>query len=286
MHGKLSVSEVVALLFDEHRYDSPLSRKAVHKLLYFVKDELDSERVTTDIPTFWYMYGTMTATANTGVHTGGEPNDDPVICDVAAADIDRPEGAIRRGRQAASRALERYYDLGLEGLTDRMYDDAPYEIQQHYRRLDKQLGTADSAQMTLSFDRNAGPTRETLYDFIEDFPTDSFPDYEVDLHIWYRLMSAELDSSGYDPKEAKKYSKAFWRLFCLELAVRENDGLTRVEIERELNLDSLDEAKRQLRSQLRSWEREKAEANARDDRTSRRAADALVLPYINFEVTG
>jgi hypothetical protein len=286
MHGKLSVSEVAALLFDEHRYDSPLSRKAVHKLLYFVKDELDSERVTTDIPTFWYMYGTMTATANTGVHTGGEPNDDPVICDIAAADLDRPEGTIRRGRQAASRALERYYDLGLEGLTDRMYDDAPYEIQRHYRRLDKQLETADSEQMTLSFDRNAGPTRETLYDFIEDFPSDSFPGFEDDLHIWYRLMSAELDSSGYDPNEAKKYSKAFWRLFCLELAVRENDGLTREQIQRELNLDSLDNAKRQIRSLLRSWEREKAEANARDDRTSRRAADALVLPYINFEVTG
>lgn len=286
MQGKLSVGEVVALLFDEHRYDSPLSRKAVHKLLYFVKDELDSERVTTDIPTFWYMYGTMTSTVNTGVHTGGEPNEDPVTCDVAAADIDRPEGTIRRGRQAASRALERYYDLGLEGLTDQMYDDAPYEIQRHYRRLDKQLSTADSAQMTLSFDQNAGPTRETLYDFIEDFPTDSFPDYEDDLHIWYRLMSAELDSSKYNPKEAKKYSKVFWRLFCLELAVRENDGLTRMQIERELNLDSIDEAKRQLRSQLRSWERDKAETNARDDRTSRRAADALILPFIDFEVTG
>ena len=286
MHDKLSVSEVVALLFDEHMYDSPLSRKAVHKLLYFVKDELNSERVTTGIPIFWYMYGTMTATANTGVHTGGEPTDDPVICDTAAADIDRPEGTIWRGRQAASRALERYYDLGLEGLTDQMYDDAPYEIQRHYRRLDKQLETADSMQMTLSFDRNVGATRETLYDFVEDFPTDSFSDYEDDLHIWYRLVSAELDSSGYDPKETKKYSKAFWRLFCLELAVRENDGLTREQIERELNLDSINEAKSQLRSLLRSWEREKAEANARDDRTSRRAADALVVPHIDFEVTG
>lgn len=227
MHGKLSVGEVVALLFDEHKYNSPITRKAVHKLLYFVDDELDRQRVSTDISTYWYMYGTMTATANTCVHTGGEPNDDPVICDIGANDIDRPERTIRRGRQAVSRALERYYDLKLEGLTDRMYDDAPYEIQRHYRRLDKQLETADSTQMTLTFDRNAGPTRETLYDIIEDFPTDSFPHYEDDLYIWYRLMSAELDSSRYDPKEAKKYSKTFWRLFCLELAVHENDGLTR-----------------------------------------------------------
>jgi hypothetical protein len=286
MHGKLSVGEVVALLLDEHKYDSPLSRKAVHKLLYSVKDELDSERIATDIPIFWYMYGTMTATANTGVHTGGEPNDDPVTCDIAAADIDRPEETVRRGRQAASRALERYYDLRLEGLTDRIYDDAPYEIQRRYRRLDKQLETADSTQMTLSFDRNAGPIRESLYDIIEHFPTDSFPNYENDLHIWYRLMSAELDSSGYDPKEAKKYSKAFWRLFCLELAVCENDGLTREQIEHELNFGSLDDTKRQLRSLLRRWEREKAEANARGDKTSRGAADALVLSYIDFEVTG
>ena len=286
MRDKLSVGEVVALLFDEHIYDSPLSRKTVHKLLYFIKDELDRERVAFEIPTFWYMYGTLTVTTDSGVHTGGEPDGDPVICDIAAADIDKPEGTIRCGRRAASRTLERYYDLGLEGLTDRMYNDAPYEVQRHYRRLDKQLETADSAQMTLTFDRNAGATRETLYDFIEDFPTDSFPDYEDDLHIWYRLMSAELDSSGYDPKEGKKYSQAFWQLFCLELAVRENDGLTREQIARELNLNSIDGAKNQLRSQLRSWEREKAGSNARDDRTSRKAADALVLPYIDFEVTG
>lgn len=286
MHDKLTTGEVVALLFDEHRYDSPLSRKAVHKLLYFVKDELDEARVEVEIPTFWYMYGTMAATANSGVHTGGEPDNDPVICDISVADINKPEGRIRRAREATNRALDRYYELGLEGLTDRMYDDVPYEIQRHYRRLDKQLETADSAQMTLSFDQNTGATRETLYDIIEDFPMETFPNFEDDLHIWYRLMSSELDSSGYDPKEAKKYSQTFWRLFCLDLAVHENDGLTREQIERELNLDSIDSAKSHLRAQLRRWEQGKAKANARDDRVSRKAADALVIPYLDFEVTG
>jgi hypothetical protein len=286
MYGELTVGEVTALLLDEHRYETPLTRKALHKLLYFVKDELESERIAVDIPTFWYMYGTMAATADTDLHTGGEPDDGRVRCDIAVDDIERPEGTIRRGRRAASRALKRYYNLDLEGLTDRMYDDAPYEVQRHYRRLDKQLETADSNQMTLTGDRNAGATREAMYDIIESFPSESFPDYEDDLHIWYRMMSAELDSDKYDPKQAKKYSKVFWRLFCLELAVRENDGLTREQIEKELNLTSLDDAKNHLGTQLRDWERKKAKANARDNETTRRAADALVLSHLDFEVTG
>lgn len=286
MHDELSTDEVVALLFDEHQYDSPLSRKAVHKLLYFVKDELTEKRVGAKIPTFWYMYGTMAATADSNVHTGGEPDDGPVVCNISVAEIDKPEGTIRRAREAVDRALDRYYELGLEGLTDRMYDDAPYEIQRHYRRLDKQLETADSEQMTLSFDRNAGATRETLYDIIEDFPTDTFPEYEDDIHIWYRLMSAELDSSRYDPKEAKKYSQTFWRLFCLDLAVSENEGLSREQIEQELNLTSIDDTKDHLRARLRRWERKKAKSNAREDTVSRKAADAIVLPYLDFGVMG
>ncbi|MFC7226791.1 hypothetical protein N0B31_05195 [Salinirubellus salinus] len=282
----MSTDEVAALLLDEYDSEVSLPKKALHKLLYFAKDELESERITVDIPTFWYMYGTMAATTGTDLHTGGELDDAEVHCDITVDDIDRPDGTVRRARRAVRRTLERYYDLGLEGLTDRMYDDAPYAVQRHYRSIDKQLETADSEQMTLSFDRNVGATRETVFEIVESFPTESFPTYEDDLHIWYRLMSTELDSSRYEPAQAKKYSKVFWRLFCLELAVRENDGLTRERIEQELNLTSIEDAKEQLRSQLRDWEREKAKANARDDQTTRRAADALVLPHVDFEVLG
>jgi len=287
MSSELSLGEVVALLFEEHRYEDPLSPKAVHKLLYFIEDELSGEQIAVNIPIFWYMYGAMAVTAETGVRTGGEPNDGEVVCDIDVAEIAASESTIRKGRRGVTRALDRYYDLGLEGLTDKMYDGAPYEVQRNYRTLDKQLeAAADNEQMTLTGDKNVARTRETLYDLVGCFPTDDFPSYEDDLHIWYRLMSAELDSEEYDPEEAQKYAEAFWRLFCLELAVRENDGLTHEEIEDELNLGSLSSVKDGLRSTLRRWEREKSESNARNSEKARKAADVLVLPYLDFEVTG
>jgi hypothetical protein len=285
MTAQLEVDELVALLLDEHKYGNSLSPKAVHKILYIAKEELERERVSVNLSTFWYMYGPVAAIAGTGVAFGAGA-ESRVACDVEVPEIDAPDGVRRRGQRAVSRALDQYYDHGLEGLTDRIYEDAPYKVQRHYRRLDKQLGAAaDEGQMTLDGRKNEKRTRETLFDFVESFPVGDFPEYEDDLHIWYRLMSAQLDSDDYDPSRAQRLAEMFWRLFCLELASRENDGLSREEIAEELNIERVAAEKQRIRSTLLSHEREKARNNARDSEEARKAAEAFVVPYLNFEVT-
>lgn len=286
MNSDLDVEELVALLLDEHKYEGTLSPKAVHKILYFAEQELERERVPVELPKFWYMYGSMVATSGTRVDTGGVDETGKVTCDVEVTDIDASTGTLRRGREALSRVLDQYYDLGLDGLTDEMYKEAPYDVQRHYRRLDKQLqAAADTKQMTLDGGRNEKRTRETLYDFVESFPVDDFPAYEDDLHIWYRLMSSQLDSDDYDPKQAQRLAKKFWRLFCLELACRENEEVTREEVADELNIESVEAEKQSIRSDLLALEREKAKRNARDTEKARKAAEAFVAPYLDFEVS-
>lgn len=285
MTAQLEVDELVALLLDEHKYEKTLPPKAVHKILYVAKEELDRERVSVDLSTFWYMYGPVAAISGTRVAFGAEA-ETRVTCDVEVPKIDAPDGVRRRGRRAVSRALDQYYDHGLEGLTDRIYEGAPYEVQRHYRRLDKQLGAAaDEGQMTLDGGKNEKRTREALFDFVEGFPVGDFPGYEDDLHIWYRLLSAQLDSDDYDPARAQRLAELFWRLFCLELACRENDGLSREEIAEELHIESVAAEKQRIRSTLLSREREKARSNARDSEEAGKAAEAFVVPYLDLEVT-
>jgi len=285
MAEELDPDEVIALLFDECRYEN-IRPKAFHKLLYFVDKELKREHVSVDLPIFWYMYGAVVATSETEASIGGGEDGNTVRCSITTSDIDAPEVAVRRGRRAVSRALDRYYNGGTEGLTEEMYDEAPYEVQRHYRRLDQQLEAAtDEKQMTLDGGKNEKRTRETLYDFVEVFPEDEFSEFSDDLSIWYRLMSAELDSDDYDPDRAQDLAEDFWRLFCLELACRENNGLSREEIARELKgVSSVEESKQRIRSDLLEMEQKKAYENAEGDETALKAGEALVIPHLDFTV--
>lgn len=287
MSGELRVEEVTALLLDEHRseYDNSIPPKALHKILYFASQELEKEHVAADLPIYWYMYGAVVGTNNTGIGVVDTQAGQRVTCDTEASEITADDATIRRARRALQSSLDQYYSLGLEPLTDKMYKEAPYDVQRTYRELDKQLGVAaDDGQMTLFGERNEGRTRETLYDFIENFPVDTFPEYEDTLHIWYRLVSAEIDSDDYDPNRAQRLSKKFWRLFCLELSYRENTGMSRAEIAAELNVQSIDAVKESIRSDFLELEREKARQNARTDETAVKAAEAFVIPLLDFDV--
>lgn len=284
MSAELETDEVIALLFDECKYDE-LRPKAFHKILYFADKELERERLSANLPIFWYMYGAVVATSNTGVSVESGPAGNTVRCSVETSDIDASDSTVRRGRRAIGRALDRYYDGGIERLTEEMYKEAPYEVQRYYRRFDQQLeAAADQGQMTLDRGKNEKRTRETLYDFIEAFPEDEFPEFSDDLSIWYRLVSAELDSDDYDPARAQELAEKFWRLFCLELACRENSGLAREEIARELRVTSVEEAKQRIRDDLLELERQKARANAQGDGAALKAAEALVIPHLDFTV--
>ena len=287
MSGELSVEEVTALLLDEHRsqYRNSIPPKALHKILYFASQELEREHVEVDLPIYWYMYGAVVGMNNTGIGVVDTQAGQRVTCDTQVSEITADDATIRRGRRALEHSLNQYYSMGLEPLTDKMYKDAPYDVQRTYRELDKQLGiAADDGQMTLFGKRNEGRTRETLYDFVENFPLDAFPGYEDDLHIWYRLVSAEIDSDDYEPNRAQRLSEKFWRLFSLELACRENTGLSRAEISTELNVQSIDTEKVHIRKDFLELEREKARQNARTDETAVKAAEAFVIPLLDFDV--
>jgi hypothetical protein len=283
MADELEPDEVIALVFEECIYDD-IRPKAFHKILYFVDKELEREHLSVDLPIFWYMYGAVVATSGTEATFEKSVDGTSVETSVTASDIDASQNTIHRGRKAVNRALDRYYDGGIEGLTDEMYDEAPYEVQRHYRRLDQQLEAAsDEGQMTLDGGKNEKRTRKTLYDFIEAFPEEEFPEFSNDLSIWYRLMSADLDSEDYDPQRAQELSEDFWRLFCLELACRENNGLSREDIARELKgVSNVEDAKQSIRNDLLEKERKKARKNAQGDEAALKAAEALVIPHLEF----
>jgi uncharacterized phage-associated protein len=287
MTEQLSLEEITALLLDEHQkaYSNSIPPKALHKVLYFAEQEFEREHLDVELPIFWYIYGAVVKTSNSGVRVTSTEHGQRVACDTDISDITASDVTIRKARRALSRSLDQYYDLGLDSLTDKMYREAPYDIQRTYRRLDKQLEVAtDDEQTTLFGRKNEEPTRETLCEFVEHFPLTEFPEYEDDLYIWYRLMSAEIDSDDYNPSRAQRLAKMFWRLFCLELACRNNHGLSREEIAEEVNADSISDAKSQLRSKFLALEREKARANASDSEEALKAAEAFVVPFLDVSI--
>lgn len=98
-------------------------------------------------------------------------------------------------------------------------------------------------------------------------------------------MSAELDSEDYDPDRAQDLAEDFWRLFCLELACRENNGLSREDIARELKgVSNVEDTKQRIRSDLLKKERKKAHENAQGDEAALKAAEAFVIPHLDFTV--
>lgn len=289
MTDQLSLEEITAILLNEHQstYSGSIPPKALNKILYFAAEELDDENVTADIPYFWYMYGTEVKTANTGVHTISTGDGQRIRCDTGIEEIQASHATIRKARKAVSRSLDKYYSKDLEGITDEMYDEAPYDVQRTYRELDTQIGVAaDSGQATLFGDNNRKQIRRNLLQFVQDFPTDDFPAYEDDLMIWYRVMRAELNDKDFDADEVDRLATKFWRLFCLELACCENNGVSSEEIEAERNIADIVSEKQEMRASLLDQERANARENARDTGTALRAAEAFVVPFLDFEVTG
>jgi hypothetical protein len=288
MSEQLDLEEVTAILLEEHHshYENSIPPKALHKILYFAAKEFEREHVEVQLPLYWYIYGAVVRTTGTGVSIIEKPVGQRIACETRVADITAGERTIQCVRRALARSLHKYYDLGLEGMTDEMYREAPYAVQRVYRKLDKQLGVAaDDQQTTLFGHRNVERTRETVYEFVETFPVDAFAEYENDLHIWYRLVSAELDSEEYDPDRVQRVSELFWRLFCIELACRENNRVSRSAIASELNVQSVEALKQELRGELLNREREKARRNAQDTTEAVNAAEAFVLPHLDFDTT-
>ena len=287
MSHQFTLEDITAILLDEHqdRMSGSIPPKALNKILYFAADDLERAGVDADIPYFWYMWGTALATANTGIHRRETSRGNRVVCDSTVSDIQAPRHEIQKVREVLSGNLQHYYGNRLEGITDEMYREAPHAVQRVFREFDKLLEVAtDQEQATLFGDNNQSESRRTMLEFVEEFPTDVYPVFEDDLLVWYRLMSAELNADEFDPDETQKFAKQFWRMFCLELARRENNDVSQADIEAELDIDDIDEEIELMRRDLHDQEREEAKRNARGTKAAQKAAEAIVVPYLDISI--
>lgn len=259
MTSTLSVGEVTALLLDERFYSNPLRPKTFYKLLYFADKELDDVGLDTDIQHFWYKFGTMVKTTGSPVTVDWSNEGREVRCSLSAAQVSLPQEEETKARLALSRALNRLYEQNTEALTDEMYENAPYDVQRHYRRLDKQLSDSiDDKPDYPEVYSSREAVIDTVFDIVDSFPVDDYPWLEKDLDLWYSVVSAELDAEEYRPQKALKVSELFWTIFSIDLAQRENTGLTPEEITEELDTHDLEGRQEEIRKKLELIERERS----------------------------
>lgn len=292
MNDKLSLDEVTSIVLSCHksRYDSGLPPTAYNKILFLLNEDLkDKPGIDVDIPVFWYMHGPVVKTADSNVTKIQTSDGQRIRCNHTENEIDTESYVISNVRESAEDILETYYENGTDGLISKAYQYAPYEIGQVYRDLKRQLATEADSNQTALGDFTGGKqsrVRKAVHDFVDSFPVTEFPELEDELHIWYRLVSAKLDAEEYDPEAIEKLTKEFWRLFCLELACQENNGLSREDIETELDGVSVSIAAEQERHReyLKSKERNKASRNATGSDLALKASEAVVLPHLDFDV--
>lgn len=288
MSPELGVDEITSLLLDEREYEDPLREKELHKLLYFVKHEFDERGIEANIPYYWYLYGTITPIANTRVSIDeAEDGGSEVECPVEPGTIDTSRDVLHEARDGVKEVLLRYYQIGgLEALTDRMYEDAPYQVQREFRELDKQLRTAAEDHPDIldeGYDRDA--IRRNLSRVVKSFPTDEFPHLESDLYLWYNVISTELDQPDefYSANEMLTLCGAFWTTFMIEVAQQEHSDIT-VEDVRDAISDDVDRYHERMRTKLRNKEQEQTKYGARLERDEvvREAQDAVAEAIVGF----
>ena len=285
MTSTLSVGEVTALLLDERFYSNPLRPKTFYKVLYFADKELNDVGLDTDIQHFWYKFGTMAKTGGSPVTVDWSDDSREVRCSLSASQVSLPREEETKARLALSRALNRLYEQNTEGLTDDMYEDAPYDVQRHYRRLDKQLSGAIGDKPDYpEVDSSREAVINTVFDIIDTFPVDDYPWLVQDLDLWYSVVSAELDAEEYRPQKALKVSELFWTIFCIDLAQRENTGLTPEEIAEELDTHDLEGRQEDIRKELELIERERSRLHTdlEENQVVSEAADGVAIALLGL----
>ena len=285
MTSTLSIGEVTALLLDERFYSNPLRPKTFYKLLYFADEELSDVGLDTDIQHFWYKFGTMAKTGGSPVTVDWTGESREVRCNLSASQVSLPQEEETKARLALSRVLNRLYEQNTEALTDDMYEDAPYDVQRHYRRLDKQLSDAtDDKPDYPEVDSSREAVTGTVFDIIDSFPVDDYPWLEQDLDLWYSVVSAELDANDYRPQKALEASELFWTIFCIDLAQRENTGLATQEIAEELDTQDLEGRQEDIREELKVIEQERSRltTDIEENQVVSEAADGVAIALLGF----
>lgn len=289
MRPEIGVDEVTALLLDERDYDRPLREKEFHKLLYFVKQELEERGIDADIPYYWYLYGTVTPTSDTQVSISeADDGGSQVDCPVNPNSVDASAETVDAARDVVKDVLLRYYEMGgLQPLTDRMYEDAPYQVQREFRELDKQLRTAAEDHPDIideGYNRDA--IRSTLSRIMTSFPTEEFGHLESDLYLWYNVMSTELDQPDefYSVNEMLSLSGAFWTIFMVEVAQKKYSDIAFEKVREEIGDGDVNRFKERMRTRLEDKKAEQIKYGPRleRDETVRAAQDAVSEALVGF----
>ncbi|WIV67340.1 hypothetical protein [Natrialbaceae archaeon AArc-T1-2] len=267
---------VIHLIHQERTYETKLVDKSLYKLLYTVQKSANEKDVDITIPYFWYQFGTVSP-----LPTVGPELDLP----------DQSESLKEELRPLIKEALGLYYDDKLEGITDIMYQDAPYDVQREFRELDKKVRTLhDDYNDFYEVEPSRDSIIDTVYAVHDTFPTVKFREQEQDLSKWYTMFTREVDKTNYDPDKLMKINLTFWRTFALRVAENHRHEMTKQEVKKEIGITSFEAARESTRKKLRGIESrtlaEKFEGEDRPQPASieSKAADAMMEPILVQEL--
>ena len=262
------LSTAVDLIKQEHKYEQSPPNKTVHKFLYFIDKKANYNGLDVSIPYFWYQFGTLSPVDQSGPPPGEQRDH--------LADQLRP---------IVNDVLDEYYATSLEDLTDRMYGDAPYEVQRDWRVLDKKIRTLHPDYNDFyEVEPSRNSIKESIYDVYDSFPSVRYLK-DSDATKWYSLMTRELYRDELDADRLMVVNLTFWRIVALWLAEHHRHHLSKRKVKTILSIESFNEAREDGRSRLWEIESEALDEKFADvemqDRPRAKAADAVVRTLLN-----
>jgi hypothetical protein len=212
---------------EERTYERTLPKKSLYKHLYAVEKRASAHNVNITIPYYWYLWGTVSPIS---------VNDDS---GVSATPDKVDEGLKEELRPVVSDVLDYYYENGLEGLTDYVYQDAPYDVQRAFRELDKKIRTHhDDYTDFFEVEPSRKSIIKSVYQVFDTFPTVKFPEHEQDVTKWYALFTSEVNEPEFDPDRLMQIDLLFWRIMSLSIAEEHHHGMSQAEVRDALGISS------------------------------------------------
>lgn len=278
---EVSFDAIASILFEEFDNPASVSPKAFYKIVYFIDKKLTEQGYTTSVDHFWYKYGTMTVTTGSPVAVERSGARSEVLCAVTPDKLELDSTIESNLRSVTRDVLTEYDQLNTEGLTDRMYEDAPYEFQRQYRELDGiiQSQIQTRGRECREFDRER--IRKQMHEFIDAFPEEEFLEFTNDLYLWYDVLSTALDETTTSLKEIEDIGELFWSIIMIELATSPETGVKPTVFADELNIDDPEGLQGYLRYRLSQLEQEYLRI---EDNTGSIAdvADAVMVSQLDF----
>lgn len=259
---------ILRVINKESGGSDPLTKKALHKLVYRIQKKAHEQGIDVTVPYFWYMFGTVSPVSPSTI----------------------PEGRTLQGRtnqqlcEITSKVLAEYHTHDLEWLTDQMYEDAPYEVQREFRELDKQVRTKHTDYTNFyDVEPSTDSIAESTFQVYDYFPTDVFPEWERAVVKWYNALTRELHHHSPDPVQLMRVNLCFWRIISLEIAQKHSNGMTRQEIRGNLGIKSFEDEQQETLYDLLKIERQDLNSKFGDTSPSpalAEASDNLMAPHL------